>query len=96
MEVMQPIAPTVDDDELSALALAADPDLALSADAVSLWDVDGFGPDRWLPDWYMPSPMRGAPQLRGWRRFVILFVIVSFVVINAYGLCNTYGWVAFG
>lgn len=93
---MQPVPPLVDDDELSRFALAADPDGSLDDDAVCLWELDGFGPDRWLPDWYMPSPMRGAPQLRGWRRCVILSVIVSFVVINAYGLCNTYGWVAFG
>ena len=84
------------DDELSALAVAADPDTAVDADAVCLWDVTGFGPDQVLPEWYMPSPMRGAPLLRGWRRRVILIVILSFVVINAYGLCNTYGQLAFG
>ena len=46
-------------DELSRLALAADPDVALDDDAVSLWDVDGFAREQWLPEWYMPTPMRG-------------------------------------
>jgi len=27
---------------------------------------------------------------------VVLLVILAFLVIDAYGLCNTYGWVAFG
>jgi hypothetical protein len=83
------------DDELTDLALAADPDPAVADDAVCLWDLTGDGPDHRLPEWYMPSPMR-ARLLYGWRRRVILLVIISFLVIDAYGLCNTYGRVAFG
>jgi hypothetical protein len=83
------------DDELAALALAADPDVPLGDDAVCLWDVTGDQPDRRLPEWYMPAPM-GGRLLSGWRRRVVILIIVSFVLIDAYGLCNTYGWVHFG
>ena len=83
------------DEELSAFALAADPDQPLADDAVSLWELTGYLPGRRLPEWYMPSPM-GGKLVYGWRRRVVLFVIVSFLLIDAYGLCNTYGWVHFG
>jgi hypothetical protein len=83
------------DDELSTLALAADPHEALDADAVSLWELTGHLPGRRLPEWYMPAPM-GGRLVSGWRRRVVLLVIVSFLLIDAYGLCNTYGWVHFG
>lgn len=33
--------------------------------------------------------------LQGWRRRVVLLIIASFVLINAYGLCSTYGYVSF-
>ena len=85
----------VSDEELAALALDADPDAPLQDDAVCLWDLTGE-PDRgWLPSWYMPAS-RGVRIRSRWRRAVILLVIVAFVVINAYGLCSTYGWVGFG
>jgi hypothetical protein len=80
------------DDELSALALAADPDSAVGDDAVSLWDLTDQGPQP-LPAWYMPAPK--VTGLRGWRRrlvrFNVVMLIAAFVTINAYGLCNTYG-----
>jgi hypothetical protein len=85
-----------DDDELVALALAADPDAAVGDDAVCLWDlVDEDGPDL-LPGWYMPAPA-GAPAFRrGWRRRVALLLILAFLAIDAYGLCSTYGSVVVG
>ena len=87
---------TLTDDELTALALAADPDVELDDDAVSLWDLEPTDPeDHLLPAWYMPSPMVGA-RLQGWKRTVGLVIIFSFLVINAAGLCSTYGWVGFG
>lgn len=95
------VAPAVEspssftDDELSALALAADPDQPLDDNAVSFWEVTGYQPGRRLPEWYMPSPM-GGRLVYGWRRRVVLVIIVSFLLIDAYGLCNTYGWVHFG
>jgi hypothetical protein len=81
----------ISDEELTALALAADLDAPLDDDAVALSEVvPGAGP-RLLPDWYMPAPMPGAAPVRGWRRRVIGCVILAFLTITAYGLCNTYG-----
>ncbi len=89
---------TITDEELTALALAADPDLGVADGAVAI-DLAGMAePGRVhpLPDWYMPVPV-GAPRpLRGWRRVVGLVIVASFVLINAYGLCSTYGVVAPG
>jgi len=82
------------DDELTALALAGDPDAPLAADAVSFWSLGADGADaddQLLPDWYMPAPMPGARRLTGWRRRVAITVVVSFVLIDAAGLCSTYG-----
>ena len=81
----------VTDAELAALALAADPDVPLDRDAVALSDVLGDGRSGLLPNWYMPAPMGVAAPLRGWRRRVIGVVILAFLMITVYGLCNTYG-----
>ena len=86
----------VTDEELAAMALAADTDAELAADAVPLWEITGPESDDLLPAWYMPSPMARSRQLHGWRRSVVLLLIASFVLINAAGLCVTYGWVQFG
>jgi len=82
------------DDELAAIALGADPDVGVADDATSLWDLMGpVGPGV-LPEWYMPSPMGGRACSRShprWHRRVALLVILSFLVIEACGLCITYG-----
>ena len=97
------------DADLTALALAADPDAAVADDAVCLWDLaapgddgpDGDGPRGGapLPEWYMPAPM-GVRRFSGWRRRLVratvFLVIAAFIAINAYGLCNTYGQLSFG
>ena len=93
MTTLEPLT----DDELTALALAADPDVEMGEDAVSVWDLAEPEADAdLLPAWYMPSPMTRSRLLHGWRRTVVLLVIASFLLINAYGLCSTYGWVGFG
>ena len=84
----------VDDDELTALALAADPDAPIPADAVP-WSGGGEL-DPGMPAWYMPPTGRGAGAQPGWRRRVAVGVIASIGVINAAGLCITYGHVTFG
>jgi hypothetical protein len=89
-------APEMTDDELTALALAADPDVEVGDDAVSLWDLAASEPEDLLPAWYMLSPMTRTRMLHGWRRTVVLLLIASFLLIDAYGLCSTYGWVGFG
>ena len=84
------------DDELCAAALDADPETVVADDAVCFWDLTGHGVQP-LPAWYMPAPMGGS--LRGWRscvaRFNVALIIASFLAINAYGLCNTYGQLHF-
>jgi hypothetical protein len=76
------------DDELTALALAADPDQPLDPDAVpmSTYLEENVG---LLPEWYMAPVMtrhiRRGPQL------VVLAVIGAFLTIEAFGLCSTYG-----
>jgi hypothetical protein len=87
---------TLGDDELTALALAADSELELDDDAISVWELLGAagesGPGATLPAWYMPAPLAGArPPRRGWHRTVALLIIASFLVIDALGLCITYG-----
>jgi hypothetical protein len=84
----------ITDDELAALALAADPEAPVDDGAVPVWEFlgePGGGP---LPAWYMPAPMRPR-RIDGWRRHVVrcsvASVIASFLLINACGLCNTYG-----
>ena len=80
----------ISDAELAAEALAADPDAALPADAVP-FSAHLRNADPLLPDWYMPSPMAGVSPQRRWRRRVSIGLVGSFVLINAAGLCVTYG-----
>jgi hypothetical protein len=82
------------DEELCALALAADPDAEVADDAVSLWDLTGTEDAGSLPAWYMPAAA-GGRLLHGWRRVPPVLVIAAFLVINCYGLCNTYGQLGF-
>jgi hypothetical protein len=88
--------PTVEvtDEELCALALAADPDAPLDDDAVPLSAVTGGEADNGLPSWYMPA-VAGGRVLRGWKRIPPVIVIAAFIAINAAGLCNTYGQLGF-
>ena len=89
-EALQPFT----DEELTELALAADPDAPVDYDAVSPFAT--AHPAGLLPEWYMPAVAGGIRPLRGWRRRVVLLIIASFLLIDAYGLCSTYGWVGFG
>ncbi len=87
------------DDELTVQALAAGSDVSVADDAVPLSEFLGStepseGADL-LPGWYMPAPMGSGHLLEGWRRRIVLLIVVSFVLINAVGLCSTYGYVGF-
>jgi len=78
------------DDELTRLALAAEPMTVPAHDAVPMADYleqdDGL-----LPAWYMPTPMaRVRPR---WHLVVVLALVGAFLAIEALGLCSTFGQV---
>jgi hypothetical protein len=76
------------DAELTELALAADPDAPMDEDAVPLAVYLDQAPGP-LPLWYMPAPMiRGGSR---WRLPVVLVIVAAFVIIEAFGLCSTFG-----
>jgi hypothetical protein len=76
------------DEELTTLALAADADAPLPEDAVPIHvHLGRAGPT--LPLWYMPPVLaRGGHR---WRTPVVLGIVAAFLLIEAMGLCNTYG-----
>jgi hypothetical protein len=81
----------ISDAELTALALAADPDGPVDPDAVPFrTDQDGRGGPALLPAWYMAAPMAHAAG-RG-RRLVLVGIIGALLLINGAGLCVTYGF----
>ncbi len=80
----------VSDAELTKQALAAERDAPME-NAVPFASVINSHGVAALPTWYMPAPMIGGPRLRGWRRGTVLLFIVSLIVIEAAGLCSTYG-----
>ena len=82
------LAPPVSDEELTRLALAADPDAPLAPDAVP-FEAGGDSYPELLPSWYMPVP-RSFRRTRG-RRVVVGLLVSSFLVVNALGLCVTSG-----
>ena len=78
----------ISDEELTELALAADPQAPLPEDAVPIGvHLSQFAAP--LPLWYMPPVVRTGG--RRWKAPVVLAVVVAFVLIDAMGLCNTYG-----
>jgi len=76
------------DEELTAQALAADPDPMIDDDAVPLAQYQGQYGDL-LPAWYMPAPSASGPRRR--NAVVASVVVFSLLFINALGLCITYG-----
>ena len=81
--------PDITDQELTELALAADPDEPLPKDAIPIGTYLSQIPSP-LPLWYMPPVMRSGKGRR-WKTPVVLAVVSAFVLIDAMGLCNTYG-----
>jgi hypothetical protein len=78
----------VTEPELVSLALADDPEREVSPDAVPLPLHPGlfsFG----LPSSYMPPV--AARSVRGWRVPAALTVVISLLLIEAFGMCITYG-----
>lgn len=81
------------DEELTELALAADPNQPLDADAVPLALHGGEYFDL-LPHWYMPPALSTGASRR--RKTVILVIVATLVVIEALGLCSVFGQVVIG
>jgi hypothetical protein len=86
------VEPAITDAELTALALAADPHEAPGPDAVPL-DVylsrNQEPAAVLLPAWYM-APVR-ARRARWTVQLIALALIGAFLLIEAVGLCSTYG-----
>jgi len=76
------------DDELTELALAADPRQPISDDAVPL-HVHLSRAGLALPLWYMPPAVTRTGQR--WRVPFVVAIVGAFLLIEALGLCNTYG-----
>lgn len=76
------------DEELTALSLSTDALEPLPDDAGRMllpWGGAGGA----LPLWYMPPVMRAAR--RRWATPAVIAIVSSFLLIDALGLCNTYG-----
>ncbi len=82
------------DEELCRLALAADPTAALSDEAIPIGLHLAQFSGAALPAWYMaPATARGG---RRWRTPIVVTIISAFLLIEALGLCNTFGQLNFG
>jgi hypothetical protein len=68
--------------------LSADPEMPLDADAVPLALYIGQLP-MMLPQWYMPPAVIG--HTTRWRTALVIAIVVALVMIDAWGLCSTYG-----
>ena len=81
----------ITDDELTALALAAEAGSPFADDAVAWRSFvpDGDG-EPLLPDWYMP--VAASRARRDWRAMVAVAIAVGLVLINAFAICVTYGF----
>jgi hypothetical protein len=78
----------VTDAELTALALAADPDVPIAEGAVPIGiHLAQLGSA--LPLWYMPPVVRQGG--RRWKAPFVIAVVSAFLLIDLLGLCNTYG-----
>jgi hypothetical protein len=88
-----PVDGPLSDEELTSLALAADPHAPLSEDAVplSIHLAQFVGAE--LPQWYMaPAAARSGQR---WRTPVVMTIIAAFLLIEVLGLCNTFGQLVF-
>jgi len=78
----------ISDEELTALALAADPECPIDPGALPISAYRNEFPEL-LPKWYMPTPAAHPAGRR--KAIVVSVVVVSLLFINALGLCVTYG-----
>jgi len=85
----------ITDEELTALALAAEPDPVVPDDAVPLWDLVATD-ETLVSSWYMPAPAASGLAIGGWRRGIVVFLIAVFLAIEVVGLCSAYGVISIG
>jgi hypothetical protein len=78
------------DDELTEMALAADPNVPLSPNAVPWTCVPSS--ESALPAWYMPPAV--ALRTNTKTRIVVAAIILGFLVIDSFGLCVTSGFIS--
>jgi hypothetical protein len=81
----------ISDAELTELALAADPNPIFDRDAVPWNPADGEGVQL-LPEWYMPMPR--TRRKGSWPKATAAVVVVGFLLIGAWGLCITSGFLS--
>ena len=82
--------PPLTDAELTELALSTEPGLPPPDDALPISSYLGQTAGL-LPAWYMPTPMsRVRPR---WQLAVVIVLVAAFVIIEAFGLCSTFGQV---
>jgi hypothetical protein len=77
------------DEELATLAMCADPHPVIDAHAIP-WTGRSDPSLSGLPDWYMP-PSIGLVHSRT-VRVVVACVVAGFLLVDASGLCNTFGF----
>jgi hypothetical protein len=90
----RPLEDPLTDAELTELAMAADPDAVLDDDAVPVHIHLAQFAGAALPSWYMAPAMAGPG--RRWRTPVVLAIVAAFLLIEALGLCNTFGQLTLG
>jgi hypothetical protein len=79
----------ITDEELTALALSADPEVPLDPDARPAQFIKDNG---LLPTWYMPAPLTAATTSLGRGRITLTWLLIAaFLTITALGSCVTYG-----
>jgi hypothetical protein len=86
---LDPLDAPLTDEELTSLALAADPDAPISRDAIPLSLHLAQFAGAALPQWYMAPAAAGSG--RRWRTPIVVAIISAFLLIEALGLCNTFG-----
>lgn len=79
----------VSDEELTHLALSGEFSAAFEP-GVTPWRGAWGSAPLLVPEWYMPRPT-GRRRMRGTGLIVIL-VIVGFLLVDAFGLCLTSGF----
>lgn len=79
----------ITDDELTELALAAEPHDPMADDAVPFRPLEAEGQPL-LPEWYMPASTGRAR--RDWRSRVAISMAIGLMLISSCGFCITNGF----